>query len=302
MVAKTYSVSVVIPNFNGKELLKQNLPYLLKAKNFKRNQIKEIVIVDDASTDGSSDLIKKNYPEVKLIKHRINRGFSASVNMGVRSASGSLVALLNTDVKPELNFLVKAVRHFDESNVFAVSLHEKGYGPATAHFKDGFLEHHSAPETAKFSNTFWVNGGTGVFRRKFWIDLGGMDEALFSPYYWEDVDISYRALKRGYLTLWEPGAYVIHKHESTMEKISKDVRSKIQERNELIFIWKNITSPLLFRKHIKGLFTRVTKHPGYLRIVFMALRNLGLILKARKRELKESRVSDETIFAKFQNA
>ena len=66
-----------------------------------------------------------------------------------------------------------------------------------------------------------------------------------------------------------------------------------------LFIWKNLTSPILFRKHITGLLKRTGRHPGYLRIVFMALPKLRGIRKARNKEKKESKVSDEAIFSKF---
>ncbi|KKQ75021.1 MAG: Glycosyl transferase, family 2, partial [Candidatus Woesebacteria bacterium GW2011_GWB1_38_5] len=117
--------------------------------------------------------------------------------------------------------------------------------------------------------------------------------------YWEDVDISYRAMKRGYRVLWEPEAKVIHKHESTMVKINKRKRNVIMERNQLLFIWKNITSKNLMKKHVAGLFKRLSKHPGYIKVVFSALCKLKTVRRERKKEYKESKVSDEVIFASF---
>jgi GT2 family glycosyltransferase len=129
--------------------------------------------------------------------------------------------------------------------------------------------------------------------------LGGMDEKLFTPYYWEDLDLSYRAMKRGFRLLWEPKAVVNHNHESTISKLSKRKVLRIQERNELLFIWKNITSVNLFRKHMAGLLRRIFKGPGYLLIIILAICKLQIVLKERKREKKESKVSDEAIFAGF---
>jgi len=129
--------------------------------------------------------------------------------------------------------------------------------------------------------------------------LGGMDEKLFSPFYWEDVDMGYRAWKRGWLLYWEPKGLVTHKHETTISKIPQKYRQRIQERNELIFAWKNFTSPILFRRHIAGLLKRAIRHPGYIRIVMMALGKIKLILKARGREKKECKISDEAILSRF---
>jgi len=272
----------------------------LEAKKNLINHIIEIIVVDDASYDESVSYLKKNFPSVKLIKHKKNRGFSYSVNTGVRMAKGNLVVLLNTDIIPEKNFLESVLSHFDDKKVFAISFHEKGYSWAKGFFKNGFISHEQGKETKQAHNTFWVSGGSGIFRRKYWMDLGGMDEKLLSPFYWEDIDLSYRAAKRGFKLLWEPKSIVEHKHESTISKLTKSYVQRIRERNELLFIWKNITSINLFKKHIKGLMLRIFKHPGYIRIVLMALTKIKLVTKKRKKERKDAKISDETLFARFQ--
>ncbi len=293
------NVSVVIPNFNGVSLLKKNIPKLFAAQKIVDNKISEIVIVDDASEDESVKLIKTEFPQIKLVKHKINRGFSASVNTGVRSARGSLIALMNSDVVPTKNFLINVFPHFEDPSVFAVSMHEEGYGWAKGKFENGFIVHAPGKEGNKVHDSFWVSGGSGVFRRSMWIKLKGMDEGLFK-FYWEDVDLSYRAQKRGFKTLWEPKANVFHKHESTTgATFTKKHMSKMQEKNQLLFIWKSLTSPALFRKHIVGLGKRILRHPGYALIFLSALTRTRYVLKARKIEKKESKVSDEAIFAKF---
>ena len=293
------NVSIIIPNYNGKELLENNIPSVIKAYRNKKNNIKEVVVVDDASTDSSIDFIKLNYPQIKIIKHKVNRGFSAAVNTGARTAEGELLALLNNDVKPRVDFLTDVLPHFKNPRVFAVSLHEKGYGWANGMFKDGFIVHSGCQEDDKSHTTFWASGGSGVFRRSYWMLLGGFDEELFSPFYWEDVDICYRAAKKGWINLWEPKANVIHQHESTIGKLSKRYKQRIEERNQLLFIWKNLSSPILMRKHIAGLLKRIGRHPGYLIIFMMAFSKFSKVLKARNKEKKESKVSDEAIFTKF---
>ena len=126
-----------------------------------------------------------------------------------------------------------------------------------------------------------------------------MDEKLLSPFYWEDIDLCYRAAKRGWINLWEPDANVIHKHESTISKFSRKYVETIRERNQLLVLWKNLTSPYLFRRHIFGVFRRIIRHPGYIRIILMALLRIRTVLKARAKEKKEGKVSDEAIFANF---
>ena len=263
-------VSVIIPNFNGRDLLKKNLPLVLAAKNSSKNQIVEVIVVDDGSNDDSAIMLKAEFPEVKLIKHTINRGFSAAVNTGVRGSRGELVCLINTDVLPENNFLESVFKHFRDPGVFAVSLHEKGYGWAKGFFKDGFIGHQPGEEDEEPHISFWA-----------------------------DLDLSYRAQKRGYKVLWDPDAMVFHKHETTYSKLNKGYVSRMRERNQLIFIWKNITSPTLTRRHIIALFRKIIKHPGYFVIFIFALFKIHKIRKARIKEKKESKVSDEAILAGF---
>lgn len=299
MKNKKFTVSVVMPNLNGEKLLEKNLPKLIAAKDYLPNGIIEIIVVDDGSWDGSVNFLKTNYPNIRLFKHTANRGFSAAVNTGARAAKGDLILLINTDVIPDVDCLERVLPNFEDKTVFAVSLHEKGFGSAKGTFVDGYIQLAMGEEGNKKHPSFYVSGGSGVFRRSTWVDLGGMDERLLSPFYWEDIDLCYRAAKRGYKLLWEPEAVVEHHHESTISKFPKDYVARIRERNQLLMLWKNVTSPNLTRKHIIGLFTRLIKHPGYIRIVFMALGRIGIAMQKRKKEIKESKVSDEMIFSRY---
>lgn len=296
---KKYSVSVIMPNINGETLLAKNLPILLEAKKFAGNNIKEIIIVDDGSWDGSVALLKSKFPEVKVIKHKTNRGFSAAVNTGARMAKGDLLLLINTDVIPDKDFLVPVFKHFDNDKVFSVSLHERGYGGSRGYFADGYIQLGMKKESSKFHESFYVSGGSGVFRRKIWVELGGMDEKLLSPFYWEDIDLCYRSWKRGYINIWEPDGFVNHKHESTISKFPKTYVARVKERNQLLMLWKNIHSKSLVSKHVFGVFLRCLKHPGYIRIVIMALGRFGIAMRAKAKEMKESVLSDEALFEKF---
>ncbi|EKE12508.1 MAG: glycosyl transferase family protein [uncultured bacterium] len=293
------AVSVVIPNFNGEEILEKNLPLLIQARENPANNIVEIIVVDDGSKDGSVKFLNKNFPEIKVIKHKINRGFSAAVNTGVRMSKGNLVVLMNTDVIPSADFLKPVFKHFENQKVFAVSLHEEGFGWANAKFSGGFIELGMGAESKESHISFYVSGGSGVFRRDYFMKLNGMDEKLFSPFYWEDIDLCYRAEKRGFVNIWEPEGKVVHKHESTISKFPKSYVGRIRERNQLLLIWKNIHSPKLIRNHISGVFRRLLKHPGYVRVILMALSRLGTVLKERKKEIRLSKVSDEAVFMNF---
>lgn len=296
-------VSIVIPAYNSRDLLAKNLPRLLKTTVNKKNRIKEIIVVDDGSLDGTAEFVLKNFSQVKLIKRKKNQGFLVSVNTGIRAATGRLIALINTDVIPSSNFLVNVIPLFNKRDVFAVSLNEGEYSWAKGDFVAGFIQHEPGPKTNIPHETFWVSGGSGVFRKDMLTEIGLFDEEVLSPFYWEDMDVCYRALKRGYIMFWEPNAKVQHKHESTINKKNFPgwKIDLIKERNQLLFIWKNITSNTLMKSHFQAVIARIGKHPGYLKVVLAALLNLRYVLPVRKREIKDCKLSDEAIFAKFEN-
>ena len=298
MKNKDITVSIVIPNLNGETIMEKNLPKVIDVKNNPKNHIKEIIMVDNASIDGSVKMVTSKFPEVRVIRHKIDRGFSASVNTGTRAATGDLILLINTDVIPNNDVLEKVLSDFEDKKVFAVSLHEIGYGPGKATFSDGYINLVKGEESNKIQPAFYVSGGSGVFRRDAMISIGGMDEKLLSPFYWEDIDLSYRAAKRGYKLLWDPRGVVEHHHESTISKLSQSYVQKVKERNQLLMLWKNILSPNLFRKHVLAVAQRTLKHPGYIKIVIMALFRLNIALSRRRQEIRETKISDEVIFAR----
>lgn len=290
--------SLIIPNWNGKKLLEKNLPSVLTAAKEERA---EIIIIDNGSVDESlhylQDLASQN-PSFQIIKLPKNYGFSYAVNLGIKKAQGKIVVLLNNDVAPKKDFLFPLKKHFANPQVFAVSLNEPQFSWARGEFKNGFFAHQPGPKTQKTHLSLWASGGSAAFNRKLWLKLGGFDR-IYHPFYWEDVDLGYRAWKRGYQVLWEPRSIVHHHHESTVSRFSPKYIDLIKQRNELLFIWKNITSSQLTNEHKKALLKRIIKSPGYLKIFLAALAKLPQVLSRRRQEKKESQLTDEKIFKLF---
>lgn len=288
-------ISVVIPNWNGRKLLEKNLPKVLAAiKNT------EVIIVDDASSDDTIDFLVKNYPQIKLIRHEKNLGFSASVNEGVRIAKGKFVALFNVDVYPEKDILKYVLPHFDKPDIFAVSLNESKQSWAKIIWKNGFFEHESGLKTKSAHISGWASGGSAVFRKSIWDELGGFDP-IYYPFYWEDIDISYRAWKRGYKILWEPKGIVYHQHEATIgAHYSRGYIDFISQRNQLLFIWKNITDLRLLVDHLVNLFMHLTKHLGYIKVICAAVIEIPTVLSERIKESRKIKIMDRQIFQMFE--
>ena len=260
------NISIIIPNYNGLELLKKNLSSVSDAVEYylKKEEGKiEIMVIDDHSSDGSIKYLKdrleakKEKNKFMVIENVKNLGFGSTVNKAVDLVNGDVVILLNTDVSPALTFISPLVNHFKDDLVFAVGCMDKSVeghktilrGRGLGDWKRGFLVHRRGEvDSAK---TLWVNGGSGAFKRLIWNKLGGFD-SLYNPFYYEDIDLSYRALKSGYKILFEPQSIVIHDHQagSINSQFTSQQIKRIAYRNQFIFAWINATDFDLIVKHI----------------------------------------------------
>lgn len=247
-----FSVSIVVPNWNGRDLMVKHLGNLIKVA-----EGAEIIISDDHSSDDSVAYLKKNFPKVIVVENARQAGFSGNVNAGVAHAHGDIVVLINTDVEPDPGFLKPLLMHFDDPKVFAVGCLDKSCeigkmvyrGRGIARWEHGFYVHQRG-EVNK-TDTAWVSGGSGVFSRKIWNELGGMDK-LFNPFYWEDIDLSYRAVQAGYKLIFEPKSLVNHYHEEGKIKsdFTLDQVKTITYRNQFIFVWKHIPNLKILAEHL----------------------------------------------------
>lgn len=245
-------ISVIIPSYNGQKLLAQNLP-----KACENCPNCQIIVVDDGSTDDSADFVRENFPQIKLIKSEKNQGFAKAVNLGVQKASGDLIILLNSDVAPRSDFLKLPLSHFKNKKVFGVGLcdlsHEKEKiierGRGGAYFTKGFVSHFALP--SEKGETLWVSGGSAIFDRQKFLELGGFD-SIFAPFYWEDIDLAFRAWQKGYICLFEPGAKVDHFHEqgAIQKARSKLFIKGVSYKNQFLFVWKNISDPCWLTWHL----------------------------------------------------
>lgn len=244
-------VSIIIPNRNGARLLQKNLPsVLVAAKGI------EVIVVDDASTDDSLVVLSQQFPSVRVVRKAHREGFASTVNLGVKEASGEIVVLLNTDVRPEKDFLTPLLKHFRDPSVFAVGCVEESLeggrmvlrGRGEARWEKGFFIHWRGEVNQ--TTTAWVAGGSGAFRKSIWQKLDGMD-TIYDPFYWEDIDLSYRALKAGYQILFEEKSVVVHEHEtgSIKQEYSGFQVKIVAHRNQFLFIWKNLSDVNILLAH-----------------------------------------------------
>lgn len=298
---KPLSASIVIPNYNGRQLLEKHLPRVLAAAKGS-----QIIVVDDASTDDSVAFLTNKYPQIKVILNQKNARFAHSCNRGVLSANTQVVVLLNNDVSPETSLLDHLLPHFKDENVFAVGcleINNDGFesGRSGMGYSRGIFAHWRSNKQIS-GNTAWVSGGSGAFSRELWHQLGGMD-TLFAPAYEEDRDISYRALRSGYQVLFDHKAVVYHHHESTNRTaLGKNLMLTASHKNQLLFIWKNVSDPTMFLSHLLYLpyhliFSSIKTQGRFLVGFFWALTQLPRVLGKRNHD---KIISDYDILKKLE--
>lgn len=311
------NIEIIIPNYNGFDLIKKNLPSVLAA--IEKEKKASVVIVDDGSetqeqkelSNYIEEINKKSEIKVRLMLFQENAGFSTNVDRAALISDSDILILLNTDVSPHKDFLDALLPHFKDKNVFGVgcldeSIEDKTVlrGRGIGFWRRGFLLHRKGDVSSM--DTFWVSGGSGAFRTSTFKDLGGLDP-LYNPFYWEDIDLSYRAQKAGYTVLFEPKSVVIHTHKkgSIKKHYKDDVIKAYAVRNQFTIVWKNITDSSLLSSHFIWLPYHLVRavinfDKIFLKGFVLALLRLPAIINHRKVQAKQFRLSDKEILSRQQ--
>lgn len=296
-----YPISIIIPVYKNYEMFFEYLEI-----NKKYFEGCEVIIMNDYPLENITEQVKKIYSDAIVVNNRKNFGFAGNVNRGVLKSTRDYIFLINSDVVLIDNSFLHALDHFKkDQKLFAIGFAQiekdgKIVGANKGYFEDGLINHSSLPSNQVTHNqvtiNFWAEGGSSIFRKKLFIDLGLLDE-LFNPFYWEDIDLSYRAWKAGYKILYDPSVKVEHRHESTIGKyFDKSKILKTAFRNQMIFHWKNMTDQDLIMKHLLNI-PRFIFLPGF----FDALVKLPKILQARKKTIKLFIKSDKEILSQFKS-
>jgi O-antigen biosynthesis protein len=253
--------SIVVLNWNGKELLAQGLPSIVEAVRVD-GRPHEVMVVDNGSTDGSIAYLQEHFPDVRVLPLDRNLGFAEGNNAGVQAAQNDTVVLLNNDMIVASNFLRPLLNGF-EPGTFAVSSQiylqdparkREETGKTSAVFRRGMIDYShrdmdGAPLPRAYYPIFWAGGGSSAFDRKKFLAIGGFQD-IYSPAYVEDADLSYRAWRVGWHVLLAPESIVYHRHRaSSSRRFSPSKLQALILRNQFLFIWKNIHSWKLLLSH-----------------------------------------------------
>jgi GT2 family glycosyltransferase len=319
-------LSVVVPTWNGRTLLEEFLPTVIAATaHYAAASVEpvEIVVVDDGSSDDTREWTKRaessSPVSLRLVSLPVNRGFAAACNAGAAAAAYSRMLLLNNDLAIEVRAIGPLVAQLDGGDgrgpLFAVHCRTKdiatgedaGTGKVGG-FARGFLRVHQSYAPAEDARrplpSIFPNGGATLFDRGRFLELGGFDE-IFAPFYFEDVELGYRAWKRGWTVGYEPRSVVRHRFSSTIGSFGRAKIQAVSQRNRLLLHWIHLHDRRWLAQHLiwvalLALWSVISFRPAFVKGLAGALRRWQPAAARRRSEKVAAVRSDRDVMAVFE--
>lgn len=254
-------VSVIVLNWNRKALLKRCLDAVLRQTY---GEI-EVLLVDNASKDGSPDYVREHYPQVRLIENKANLGFCGGNNVGINHARGNYIVLVNNDafLDPEcVEEMMKTIQRDPKIGAVATKilledqpthLDAAGIGVCLDGLSIGRGRMEHADEYNEEKEVFFVSDCVCLYRKEMLTDIGLYDEDFFA--YAEETDMGWRARLKGWKTFYNPRAIASHTHSSSLGAYNS-FKVFLVERNRIWVAIKNLPFPFL----IQGLFYTLQRY------------------------------------------
>lgn len=247
-------VAVIILNWNGEKLLREFLPSVVANTD---TSIADVIVADNGSTDGSRELLRKDFPQVKLLEFDENLGFAGGYNRALRETGYRYTLLLNSDVETPAGWLTP-LHDFMEAHPDAAACQPKilsykqkekfEYAGAAG----GFIDRNGYPycrgrifDTVEDDNgqydtpveVFWATGAALMVRTDLYEKAGGLDERFFA--HMEEIDLCWRLLLMGH-TLWcVPASHVYHLGGGSLPAANPH-KTYLNFRNNLLLLHKNL--------------------------------------------------------------
>ncbi len=247
------SVSVIVVNWNGSEHLRACFESL-EASDYPADRL-ELILVDNGSTDGSRDLMAREFPGVRVVSLAENRGFTGGNSAGVAASRGAVLVFFNNDMRVEPRTIARLVAALDDryacaaARVLSWDGRRIDFIRGTLSFEArGFQEHHgkrSRPELTAVTHTFFPNGGAFAVTRDAYDRCGGFDNHFFASY--DDVDLGWRLRMVGCDIRVAAEAVVYHRHGATFRRHQPGQKRLLMDRNALWTAIKNYAEPTLRR-------------------------------------------------------
>lgn len=239
-------VTVIIPNYNGKQYIRECLDSLSGQCAGKV----PVIVVDNGSTDGSQDIVRDGYPWVVQICLDRNYGFSRAVNEGIRASGTEFVILLNNDTRVAEDFVERLLDAIQtDSRIFSCQAQMRrmdmpelldsagdfycALGWAIARGKN-----RPCRDYGRAAKIFSACAGAAIYRTSILDQIGLFDEAHFA--YLEDVDLGYRARIAGFYNSYAPRAVVWHKGSASSGSRYNRFKVSHAAQNNLYLLYKNM--------------------------------------------------------------
>ncbi len=294
-----YSLSIVIPNYNGQKLLEKNLPTVYQAVKSSGIKDYEIIISDDASSDSSVQFIRQSYPNIILLENKINKGFAGNTNRGIRVAKKDLVLVLNSDIQLSETYFLPLMPYFAQSDTFGVmgkiidaGLQKAPVGAKYPGYRFGKIipgKNYGANASSPLP-TYYLSGANALVNRQKLLQLMGFNE-LFNPYYYEDVDLGLRAWRLGFKLYFDNRAVCYHTGSATICREEKGKVKTIYKRNKFYLHYLHLNKIelryYLIKLNLKVLVRILVRDKNY-RYAFRQF-------KAAKKDLKRVKSSYKTL-------
>jgi GT2 family glycosyltransferase len=313
-------LSIVIPTWRGRHLLESYLPSVIAASDTYRQSRKaetEIIVVEDAGGDDTVSWLRSSYArQVRLVEHEKNLGFCSACQTGFLQSRFPTVLLLNNDVRLKTDCIAPMMEHFDDPGVFAVTgkmFNQKGdvfcNGGKIARFRRGMWSSYknydvlpSAP--VSFLLSFAAIGAFSAYDREKFLSIGGFDPLIAM---FEDIEISYRAWKRGWSIRYEPRSIAYHDASQTMKRrYQKRSLDLLSRRSRILMHWILLHDRSMFRLHLVSMAGRLLTSwvwldwPFYW-AVFTGLQNIAAVRRKRKENRRAAVRSDRELVRLLEN-
>ena len=273
--------SIIVLNWNG---LKDTMECIESLENLTYPNY-EIILVDNGSTDGSQEAVKERFPEVVLVQNETNLGFAAGLGQGIKYASAEYIAFLNNDTVVDRRWLDELIRPFlttkDEIGATSSTIMSYGDREEVQYGGDSRLNIFGQTRASNkvergIKETGTISGASFMMKREV---IDGLEEFLCPEYfaYFEEIDLSWRLVNRGYKLIYSPGSVVYHKGGMTSRKISDRMRIN-DVRNKYLTFYRNLPNSRLLLAYPLLLFFDLA---SILVLVFYARRTKNARLRFR---------------------
>ena len=247
-------VAVIILNWNGEKLLREYLPSVIETTD---SSIADVIVADNGSTDSSVELLRKEFPQVKLLEFSENYGFAEGYNRAIKATNYPYTVLLNSDVATTEGWINVLYDYMEANpNVGACQPKIRAYTNKT-HFEyagaaGGFIDRNGYPycrgrifdtveedkgQYDEVVSIFWATGAALMVRSQLYIDAGGLDKEFFA--HMEEIDLCWRILLTGSEIMAVPQSVVYHLGGGSLPA-SNPRKTYLNFRNNLLMLHKNL--------------------------------------------------------------